>query len=108
MCTPPSWNLKLMTSYAVPVENTLKYSLAPSALASNTLKLSLERRKKNRKNFRLRLRRAEKIGHFCQPTRFCPKLPPSGKIPAGAAPMAGFQTRRRPSLGLQTAYILNC
>ena len=35
---PPLWNLKMMTSYAVPVENTLKFSLAPSAITSNTLK----------------------------------------------------------------------
>ena len=31
------WNLKMVTSYTVPVENTLKCSLAPSALAINTL-----------------------------------------------------------------------
>ena len=45
-------NLKMMTSHAVPVKNIRNFSLAPSALASNTLKF-------NRKNFRLRLRLAE-------------------------------------------------
>ena len=40
------WNLKMMTSHAVPMENTLKFSLAPSTLASNTVKLSLTRKKK--------------------------------------------------------------
>ena len=34
-----------MTSYAVPVQNTIKFSLAPSALATTTFKLSLKRRK---------------------------------------------------------------
>ena len=34
------WNLKLMTSYTVPLQN-LNFSLAPSALALNTLKFSL-------------------------------------------------------------------
>ena len=36
-CPPPPWNLKMMTSYAVPVENTLKIALAPSALPLNTV-----------------------------------------------------------------------
>ena len=57
---PPPWNLKMMTSYAVAVENTLKFSLAQSALASTTLKLSLQRQK-NRANFRLSLLCAEKV-----------------------------------------------
>ena len=33
---PITWNLKMMTSYAVFVQNTLKLELMPSALASNT------------------------------------------------------------------------
>ena len=68
-----------MTSYAVPVETTLKFSLAPSALASNNLKFRLKRRK---------------IAKICVRAFGAPKnrsvlsvravLPPSGKIPAGA------------------------
>ena len=42
---PPPWNLKTMTSYAVSVQSTLKFSLAPSRLASDTLKSSPSRRK---------------------------------------------------------------
>ena len=42
---PPPWNLKMMMSYAASVQNNLKFLLAPLALASNTLKLSLRRRK---------------------------------------------------------------
>ena len=57
---PRIW--KKMTSYAAVLQNTLKFSLAPSALAINTLCFTLKRRKK-RKSFRLRLRRAEN-GHF--------------------------------------------
>ena len=57
------WNLKMMTSHAVPVENILKFSLAPSTLASNTVKLSLTRKKKSRRfPFAPSVRR--KIGHF--------------------------------------------
>ena len=41
----PPWNLKMLVSYAASVQNILKFLLAPSALASNTLKLSLRRRK---------------------------------------------------------------
>ena len=39
------WNLKMMTSYAVSVQNTQQFSLALSTLVSNTFKLSLQRRK---------------------------------------------------------------
>ena len=55
---PLPWNLKHMTSYAAVLRKTLKFSLAPSALAIDTLYFSLKRRKK-RNIFRLRLRRAE-------------------------------------------------
>ena len=68
----------MMTSYAVPVEITLKFSLVPSALASHILKLSLKRRK-TRENFRSRLRRAEKQVILVSPHG----LAPSGKIPVG-------------------------
>ena len=67
-----------MTSYAVSVQNTLKLSLALSALASNTLKFGL--RRKNHVNFGLRLRRAEKYAIFASSCG----LAPSGKSPAGA------------------------
>ena len=40
---PTLLELKMMTSYAVPVENTLHVLLTSSAFASNTLKLSLKR-----------------------------------------------------------------
>ena len=87
---PPPWNLKKMTSYAAVLKNTPNFSLAPSALALDTLYFSLKRRKK-RKNFRLRLRRAEKMVIFwygapktCQLFKVSVVLPPSGKISAGA------------------------
>ena len=73
------WNLKMMTSYAVFVQNTLKLSLALWALASNTLTFSLKRRK-NRENFRSRRRRA------VSNTPLFPvhgSLSPSEQIPAG-------------------------
>ena len=38
----PPWILKMTTPYAGSVQNTVKISLAPSALASNNLKLSLK------------------------------------------------------------------
>ena len=56
-----------MTSYAAVPQNTLKYSLAPLALATNVLYISLNRRKKNAKIF-------VSVGGFA----------PSGKISAGA------------------------
>ena len=52
-----------MTSYAAVPQNILKLSLASSALAIDTLYLSLNRREK-RKSFRLRCRRAEKSSIF--------------------------------------------
>ena len=42
---PPTWNLKMMMSYAPFMHNIVKLFLAPWALASNTLKLSLRCRK---------------------------------------------------------------
>ena len=38
-----------MTSYAAVLQNTLKFSLAPSALAPDTLYFSLKRREKTQK-----------------------------------------------------------
>ena len=75
----PPWNLKMMTSYAVPVENTLEFVLAPSALASNTFKLSLKRRKIAK--ISVRAFGAPKNRSFLSVHA---GLPPSGKIPAGA------------------------
>ena len=41
----PPWNLKIMPSNVVPLQNTLNFSLAPSAFGTIALKLSLKRRK---------------------------------------------------------------
>ena len=76
---PPTPNLKMMTSYAVSVQNTIKFSLAPPALASNNSKLNLKRRK-IRKNFRC-AESAPKNRSFLSVHAV---LPPSGKISAGA------------------------
>ena len=57
-----------MTSYAAVLRNILKFSLAPPALALDTLYVSLKRREK-REKFRLRLRRAEKWSIFCTARR---------------------------------------
>ena len=63
-----------MTSYAAVLQKTLKFSLAPSALALDTLYFSLKRREKNakifvcafgaRKNGRFFVRRAENVSTF--------------------------------------------
>ena len=66
----PLWNLEMMTSYAVSVQNNLRFSFAPSALASNTITSSLKRRK-SCDNFRSA---RQKGCHFRQSTRFCPPL----------------------------------
>ena len=42
---PPPWNLKMMTSYVVPLKITPNFSLAPASLALNTPKYRLKRRK---------------------------------------------------------------
>ena len=76
---PPPWNLKMMTSYAVLVENTLKFLLAPSACASNSLKFSLHRRKIAK--FFVRALGALKNSSFLSVRAV---LPPSGRNPAGA------------------------
>ena len=87
---PPPWNLKKVRSYAAVLQNTPKFSVAPSALAIDTLYFTLKRREK-RKMFRLRLWRAEKWSILgtarqktCQLFNVLVVLPPSGKIPAGA------------------------
>ena len=88
--TCPTLEFAKMTSYSVALQNTLKFSLVPSALAIDTLYFSLKRRKK-RKIFRLRPGRAEKMVHFwygtpktCQIVKVSVVLPPSGKFSAGA------------------------
>ena len=55
----PPLEFEKITPYAAVLQNTLKFSLAPSALAIDALYFSLKRREKTQ-NFRLRLRRAEK------------------------------------------------
>ena len=37
-CPPHYWNLKMMTLDVLSAQNILKFLLAPSAIASNTLK----------------------------------------------------------------------
>ena len=70
-----------MTSYAAVLQNTLKFSLEPSALALDTLHFSLKRREKNAKNFVDLLYGAPKT---CRLFKVSVILPPSGKISAGA------------------------
>ena len=60
---PPPLEFEKMTSYAAALQNTLKFSLAPSALALDTLYFSLKRREE-RNHFRLRLRRTAKWSIF--------------------------------------------
>ena len=45
---PPPWNLKIVTLNAVSVQNTLNFSLAHLALASDTFKFSLKTSKKSK------------------------------------------------------------
>ena len=81
---------KKMTSYAAVLQNTLKFSLAPSALTTNNLYFSLKRRKKTQKfSFAPSARR--KMVDFlygapktCQLFKVSVVLPPYGKISAGA------------------------
>ena len=47
----PPLEFEKMTSYAGVLQNTLKFSLAPLALALDTLYFSLKRREKNAKIF---------------------------------------------------------
>ena len=83
-----------MTSYAADLQNTLNISLAPLALAIDTLYFSLKLPKK-RKNFRLRLGRAEKWSIcLCTARRkrvkffkcwwFCPPLEKFLRVPMDA------------------------
>ena len=81
--TCPPWNLKKMTSYAAVLQNALKFSLAPSALAIDALYLSLKRRKK-RKNFRKMVDFWYGAPKTCRFFNVLVVLPPSGKISAGA------------------------
>ena len=67
----PTQNLKVVTSHAVSVQNTPKFSLAPSALGSPYLKLILKRRK-NCENFCLSLWCAEKYVISVSPRGFAP------------------------------------
>ena len=69
----PPLEFKKMTSYAAVLQNTLKFSFAPSALALDTLYFSLKRRKNATifvcafgapKNGRFFVRRAENMSTF--------------------------------------------
>ena len=64
LATPLEFEKLTSYRYAAVSQNTLKFSLAPSALAIVTLYFSLKRREK-RKISGLRLRRAEKWSIFC-------------------------------------------
>ena len=64
----PPLEFEKVASYAAVLQNTLNFSLAPSALAIDTLYSSLKRRKKAQ-IFRLRPRRAEKLSIFCMARR---------------------------------------
>ena len=68
---PPPLEFEKLTSYAAVQQNTLKFSLAPTALAIDTLYFSLKRAKKC-KIFRLRLRRAENVSTFLSVGGFAP------------------------------------
>ena len=77
---PNHLEFEKMTYYVAVLQNYLKFSPAPSAIAINTPYCKLKRRKK-RKNFRLRLRRAEncqilygKNVHFLKCSWFCLSL----------------------------------
>ena len=87
---PPPPGFEKMTSDAAVLQNTLKFSLAPSALALDTLYFSLKRREKTQKfSFAPSARRkmvdilygAPKT---CRLFKVSVILPPSGKISAGA------------------------
>ena len=76
--TPTHWNLKRMTSYGVSVQNTLDFSLAPSALASYPQIQPMTLKESRKCSFAPSARR--KINYF---------LPihavfPSGTVPRGA------------------------
>ena len=69
----PPLEFEKMTSYTAILQNTLKFSLAPSALAIHTLHFSLKRRKNVKmvdlshgapKNGRFFIRRAENLSTF--------------------------------------------
>ena len=87
---PPPLEFEKMTSYAAVLQNTLKFSLAPSALAIYTLNFSIKRREKTQQcSFAPSARR--KMVDFlygapktCWVCKVSVTLSPSGKISVGA------------------------
>ena len=79
-----------MTSYAAVLQNTLKFSLAPSALALYILYFSLKRREKTQKFSFAPSARRKMVDYLygapktCRLSKVSVTLPPSGKISAGA------------------------
>ena len=87
---PTPLEFEKMTSYAAVLRNTLKFSLAPSALALATLYFSLKPREKTQK-FSFAPSARSKVVDFlygapktCRLLKLSVILPPSGKISAGA------------------------
>ena len=79
-----------MTSYAAVLQNILKLSLAPAALAIETLYFSVKRAKKTQKFSFAPPARRKTVDFLygapktCQLFKASVVLPPSGKISAGA------------------------
>ena len=87
---PPPLGFEKTTSYAAVLQNTLKFSLAPLALAIDTLYFNLKRCEKTQ-NFSFAPSARRKMVDFlygapktCQLFKVSVVLPPSGKISAGA------------------------
>ena len=95
----PPWNLKKMTSYVAVLQNTLNFSLAPTALAPHTLYFSLKRREKTQKFSFAPSARRKKVDFLygapktCRLFKVSVILPPSGKISAGAHGYSANMTR---------------
>ena len=87
---PPPLGFEKMTSYAAVLQNILKFSLAPSALALYTLYFSLKCREKTQKFSFAPLARRKMVDFLygapktCRLFKVSVILPPSGKISAGA------------------------
>ena len=86
----PPLEFEKMTSYAAVLQNILKFSLAPSALAIDTLYFSLKCHEKTQQFSFAPWARRKMIDFLygapktCQLFKVTVVLPPSGKISAGA------------------------